>query len=90
MLVRLLTGALTPPLFGVGGRSRQLGGGSLGSGGGLVDAFSLEKKTKKPSQAVGAAVPWAELRLQRSVPVSLGEERQALADQAVAQQQEVL
>lgn len=45
MLVRLLTGALRPPLLGVGGRRRQLGGGSLGSGGGLAKAFSLHAHT---------------------------------------------
>lgn len=41
MLVRLLTGAFRTPLFGVGGSRRQLGGGSLGSGGGLAEALFL-------------------------------------------------
>ena len=45
MLVWLLTAAFWPPLLGVGGRSRQLGGGSLGSGGGLAVAFPLKTHT---------------------------------------------
>lgn len=49
MLVRLLTGAFWPPLLGVGGRSRQLGGGSLGSGGGCAEAFSLQAHTETMS-----------------------------------------
>lgn len=41
MLVLLLTAALRPPLLGVGRRSRQLGGGSRGSGGGSAEVFAL-------------------------------------------------
>lgn len=52
MLVRLLTGAFWPPLLGVGGRSRQLGGGSLGSGGGLAEALSLQIHTHTVSYVV--------------------------------------
>lgn len=42
MLVWLLRAAFSPPLFGVGGRSKQLRGGSRGSGGGA--AFCLKHK----------------------------------------------
>lgn len=42
MLVWRLRATFAPPLFGVGGRSKQLGGGSLGSG--EVTAFCLNHK----------------------------------------------
>lgn len=64
MLVRLLTRAFCPPLFGVGGRRRQLGGGSLGSGGASADSFSLQTPTRSWSSC---RATWEEGNLLASI-----------------------
>lgn len=82
VLVFLLMAALSPPLLGVGGSSKQLGGGNRGSGAGRI---SLEKNKNVYKNVTATPLTFARTHL--GILGFFGEERKTLAHETMTEQQ---